>query len=264
MKAFKLKELGELKKGERLRSEDMEDGDVPFVGATEFNNGITARCAAPADHTVHPKGCITVPYNGSIGYAFLQPEPFLASDDVNTLYPYTDNLFAKLYICQAIRQERCRFNYGRKWHFERMLVSTILLPSNGDLPDYQRMAEDVGRAIPNFTWVSGKATETSPASPTITDVVRLRDLFHIHNGVSATSLTIGPEPEDGFIALRCPSKTYEGTLVGYVDPEEVKREKVFPKNTIMVGTNGEGSHTYSYVMSEAFVPNSDVVALVPK
>jgi hypothetical protein len=34
--------------------------------------------------------------------------------------------------------------------------------------------------------------------------------------------------------------------------------------TLFVSTNGEGSHTYSYVSTERFVPNSDVSVLLPK
>ena len=44
----------------------------------------------------------------------------------------------------------------------------------------------------------------------------------------------------------------------------VPQEKVFPKETLYVSTNGQGSHTYSYVSTTEFVPNSDVSVLIPK
>jgi hypothetical protein len=36
---------------------------------------------------------------------------------------------------------------------------------------------------------------------------------------------------------------------------------IFPKNSLYVSTNGQGSHTYAYVSTFEFVPNTDVVVL---
>ena len=84
-KQFKIGELFEIKKGKRLTKADMIDGNINFIGATSVNNGITARISN--DKYIHPSGTITVTYNGSVGEAFYQIEPFWASDDVNVLYP---------------------------------------------------------------------------------------------------------------------------------------------------------------------------------
>jgi type I restriction enzyme M protein len=35
---------------------------------------------------------------------------------------------AGLFICTVIRLEKYRFNYGRKWHLDRMRESVISLP----------------------------------------------------------------------------------------------------------------------------------------
>lgn len=47
---------------------------------------------------------------------------------------------AALFICTLIRLEKYRFNYGRKWHLERMRESIIKLPvtANG-APDWAFM-----------------------------------------------------------------------------------------------------------------------------
>ena len=41
-------------------------------------------------------------------------------------------------------------------------------------------------------------------------------------------------------------------------------KNIYPPNTLFVSTNGEGSHTYSYVSTSKFVANSDVTILLPK
>jgi hypothetical protein len=45
---------------------------------------------------------------------------------------------------------------------------------------------------------------------------------------------------------------------------DVEERYIYPKGTLFVSTNGEGSHTFSYVSSFSFVPNSDVSVLIPK
>ena len=42
------------------------------------------------------------------------------------------------------------------------------------------------------------------------------------------------------------------------------KKHVYSIGSLFVSTNGEGSHSYSYVSIEDFVPNSDVSVLIPK
>ena len=72
---------------------------------------------------------------------FYQNKPFWASDDVNVLYPkFKINPYIAMFLTTLIRKEKFRFNYGRKWHMERMNKTLIKLPcsSNGE-PDWQFM-----------------------------------------------------------------------------------------------------------------------------
>lgn len=143
---FRLTELFDIRKGQRLTKDDMDPGTTAFVGATESNNGITARIGHPP---LHPAGTITVSYNGSVGEAFYQPEPFWASDDVNVLYPRSPMCRdSALFMIALIRRERYRFNYGRKWKLETMKETRIRLPAATDgTPDLAVMASIV-RACP--------------------------------------------------------------------------------------------------------------------
>jgi hypothetical protein len=124
---FVLNELFEIKKGQRLTKANMLAGDFPYVGASETRNGVTVKIGQRPNHA---GGTISVSYNGSVAEAFFQPVPYWATDDVNVLYPRGFDLTpaSALFICTIIRREKYRFNYGRKWHLERMRESVVRLP----------------------------------------------------------------------------------------------------------------------------------------
>lgn len=134
---FEIQELFEVKKGKRLTQEDMTEGTTPFIGAIDSNNGYRDFVGQEPNHTGNT---ITVNYNGSVAEAFYQAKPYFASDDVNVLYPkFEMNPRIALFIATIIENEKYRFNYGRKWHVERMNSSKIKLPVKGGEPDFQFM-----------------------------------------------------------------------------------------------------------------------------
>jgi hypothetical protein len=140
-KQFALQDLFDIRKGQRLTRANMRPGSVPYVGASDTANGVTSYIGqAP----IHKDGTISVSYNGSVAEAFYQPTPYWATDDVNVLYPKGFKLTPSvaLFICAVIRLERYRFNYGRKWHLERMRESIIKLPAKkSGGPDWSYMVK---------------------------------------------------------------------------------------------------------------------------
>ena len=135
-KPYQLQDLFDIRKGQRLTKADMLPGSTPYIGASDTLNGMTARIGQRA---IHSGGTISVSYNGSVAEAFYQPAPYWATDDVNVLYPkgYKLNPYRALFICTIIRQEKYRFNYGRKWHLDRMRETVIQLPSTpSNQPDW--------------------------------------------------------------------------------------------------------------------------------
>ena len=146
---FEIQELFEIKKGKRLTKADMIKGGTPFIGSIESNNGYREYID---QEPIHTGNTITVNYNGSVAEAFYQPKPFWASDDVNVLYPkFNMNPFNALFIATVIKAEKYRFNYGRKWHVERMNTSKIKLPSTlNKQPDFDFM-ENYIKSLPYST-----------------------------------------------------------------------------------------------------------------
>lgn len=135
------KRLFEIKKGKRLTKADMLDGEIPYIGAIDSNNGVSAMIAN--DEQLHDANTITVSYNGSIAEAYYQDQVYWATDDVNVLYPkFKLNRHIAMFLTTILHNEKYRFNYGRKWKKELMEKSKIKLPvdTNGN-PDWKFMEE---------------------------------------------------------------------------------------------------------------------------
>lgn len=146
---FCVGDLFEVKKGKRLTSDDQTDGDTPYIGAIDSNNGVANYIGQGA---IHDGNTISLSYNGSVGEAFYQPKPFWATDDVNVLYFRKENgvafnKYMALFICAVLRQEKYRYSYGRKWVLESMKSTIIKLPEKSGKPDWCYM-ENYMKSLP--------------------------------------------------------------------------------------------------------------------
>ncbi|CAB0768615.1 Restriction enzyme BgcI subunit beta [Corynebacterium diphtheriae] len=138
-KDFRIDELFNVVKGSRLRSTDRTPGDIPYVGASQFNNGITHYIGN--DEHVHPGGVLTVCYNGPVGTTFYQPNDFWATDDVNVLYPLNKvSPETLLFLAPIIERVGSNYAYIDKWKLEDMRAANIKLPVDGTgAPDWAYM-----------------------------------------------------------------------------------------------------------------------------
>lgn len=134
-------------------------GNIPFIGATESNNGITefytmenieansktgALPNEPIEKKIFEGNCICVTNNGSVGFAYYQPYNFTCSHDVNPLYAngYSMNEYLAQFLIGAIEKQKVCFTYVRKWRPKRMVKSKILLPVDKQgKPDYEYMEQ---------------------------------------------------------------------------------------------------------------------------
>lgn len=115
-----------VKKGKRVTKANRANGSTRFIGASELNNGVTDFCDLDP---IFEAGTLTVPYNGSVGFAFYQDEPYFASDDVQVLVPKLPlSKWTLLFVATMIRYEKDRFTYGYKWNLARMRESHMKLP----------------------------------------------------------------------------------------------------------------------------------------
>lgn len=118
--------------GKRLTKSDMTEGQRPFVGASDSNNGITAW----VDNTNESldANVLGVNYNGSVCETFYHPYECIFSDDVKRLHlkAGVDSKYIYLFLKTIILQQKCKYEYGYKFNEQRMLRQSILLPVSED------------------------------------------------------------------------------------------------------------------------------------
>ena len=139
---FYIGEIFEILPGKRLRKEDMTGGYVPFVGASDTNNGVTAFIRegnASIDRNV-----LGVNYNGSVAESFYHPYRAVFSDDVKRLHVkgHEGNKYIYLFMKTVIKKQKRKYNYGYKFSDSRMRRQIILLPvDEKGSPDFEFMTD---------------------------------------------------------------------------------------------------------------------------
>ena len=127
-------------------SKIVDGGKIPLISSTSKDNGIMGYVDGESNYE---SGCITVTNNGSIGEAFYQPKPFCTTNDVSIFKPkFSLNIYVLMFLVGLIRQEKYRYNYGRKWKVSHMKNTKFSLPidDKGNI-DWQFM-EDYIKSLP--------------------------------------------------------------------------------------------------------------------
>ena len=94
---------------------------------------------------------------------------------------------------------------------------------------------------------------------------RLDELFEVRNGLASQDVVRSSHKlNDNWVPFIRPSYRQDASIDAYVNKYLVPSDSLYPQGTLYVSTNGQGSHTYSYVSATEFVPNSDVAVLKPK
>lgn len=136
-----------------------ERGTIPFIGASDSNNGFTGFTTysvieksskvgygknEPIEQKIYDGSAICVTNNGSVGYAYYQQHPFTCTHDVNPLYLKDRKLNRHLamFLISCIEKQRVCFTYARKWRPKRMVKSRLLLPITAEgTPDWEFMEQ---------------------------------------------------------------------------------------------------------------------------
>ncbi len=155
---FLFPDIFEIKKGfYNKKPASSNKGKIPFLGATQNNNGITEYYTKEKIKNTSKTGrgknedfsrklfkgnCIAVTNNGSVGHAYYQANQFTCSHDINPLYLKNQilNKHIAMFLITTIEKQKDCFEYARKWRPMRMVKSKILLPVTQEgNPDYAYM-----------------------------------------------------------------------------------------------------------------------------
>jgi hypothetical protein len=139
---FRVDDYFTVQLGGKDEIEDLDDdGNIPIVSTSEFNNGVTA-WKKPA--IIYSPLAITVATDGSTGSSFVQEFPFYAFYKVALLRPKLSvqvPVDALYFVAYLIYRERWRYVYARKLGKTRLSATILHAPIRDGKPDFVKMAE---------------------------------------------------------------------------------------------------------------------------
>ncbi|WP_219928746.1 restriction endonuclease subunit S [Flavobacterium pallidum] len=263
-KNFKFSEVFEIRKGfYNKKPESSGNGSIPFIGATDSNNGITEYYTIeeientsktgdgmnePLEKKIFPANAVCVTNNGSVGYAYFQEHEFTCSHDVNPLYPLDRkfNRYTGLFIASIIMKDRYRWGYGRKWRPERMAQSKILLPVNSHgSPDWNYMEDFVRKLYCKPLTTKIKKSNKSELVSDNWKEFYLHKIFKIAmgNGLDVNKTT-SFAPKYNYVSRN----SNNNGVVAFVD--EIDGEVAFAAGTLTVALGGS-------FLGSCFIQNKD-------
>lgn len=266
MNTCALSELFDVRYGVNLELNALEkcnDG-VNFVSRTSKNNGVTAIVRHVPYISPIPAGTISVACGGSVMESFLQPAPYYSGRDLFYLTPraaMSDE--EKLFYCHCLRMNKFKYSYGRQ---ANITLHSIAVPT---LQEAKRFLGgfSIGQYEKSMLAkldLSGIGAKSANASEKL-ELLPLSDIFEMRNGVASTGVhRLTYKKNDNWVPYIRPSYRQSTSIDAYVNKNMFGEDDIYPKGTLYVSTNGQGSHTYSYVSASEFVPNSDVTVLIPK
>lgn len=121
-KSFRLSDIFSTLRGKRHIEKDRLQGDLPYVSASSFNNGVTDFISNPL-FTNKNKLVVT-----TFCDAYYMEGEFTASDEMVLLNHEKLNKYSGLFIAQAIKSNKNKYAFGRKAFSKRLQEQMILLP----------------------------------------------------------------------------------------------------------------------------------------
>lgn len=290
---FEYDRIFKIKKGfYNKKPEESGAGKIPFLGAVDNNNGVTAKYTEDeirdASKTgkepnqelskkIFPAHAVCVTNNGSAGYAYYQDKPFTCSHDVNPLYPKNNefNKYTGLFIATIIMYDRYRWGYGRKWRPMRMAKSTILLPikyqgnqplvdkvnnynDNGHVPDWDYME----KFMKEFNWNIFKTKNLLKNTPKLNTTTW--KTFFLHdvvetlsgNGIDANKVTTD-DPQYNYVSRN----SNNNGVVNYID--KIEGKKPFPAGAMTLALGGSYLGC-CFIQNKPFYTAEHMGVLIPK
>jgi len=138
---FKLSELFNIEKGERLTTYDriQDDKNIPLIVASSENNGVVdfiSQLGFISDKKVFEKK-ITIDMFWNV---FYHDYKYFSDDNVHTLIPqFKTNKYISLFIVSILRKLNYKYSFGRQARINRIEKERIKLPSKNGNPDFEYM-----------------------------------------------------------------------------------------------------------------------------
>lgn len=263
MKLIKIKELFKPVYGinlelNKLKLTDQFDKDgVLFVSRTSKNNGVSAIVKKIPKLKPNPAHTISIAGGGSVLEAFYQSKEYYSGRDLYYLLPKEElSECEMIFYCYCITKNKFKYSYGRQ---ANRTLGDILIPAKNQIPKW------VYVKFSDYVLNNECAKIKKPIDYSENQIVKLTDLFYFYNGLSSSEVKRHKSKiNDDFVPYIRPSNSQATSIDAYVKKDGIKNKYIFPEGTLYVSTDGQGSHSYSYISTFQFVPNSNVTVLIPK
>lgn len=129
-KKFKAKDLFKLERGHFHSIAALDEGDYPTISRVSTDNGLVGYYDLPEGAQVLPPKTITV--STVTGDTFVQPVPFIATDNVvlctpKNAYEYL-SLASLFFVALMLNLVKWRYSYGRQSYLTKFAKTEIWLP----------------------------------------------------------------------------------------------------------------------------------------
>lgn len=263
MKTCELQKLFDVEYGNSLELVYLEKdiNGINFVSRTAKHNGVSSKVKPIPTEKPFPAGVITVAVGGSVLETFLQQSPFYTGFHVMVLFPKVEMSTAvKLYYCHCIRENRYKYSYGRQ---ANATLKSLCIPDITNIPKYVHELSLVNYGENLIKQVNFPTNDTHYIGAK--NNIPLCRLFKVVSGIASSQVIRSEIKEsENWIPYIRPSYRQETSIDSYVNKNSIPDDKIFPAGTLYVSTDGQGSHTFSYVSTFEFVPNSNVSVLIPE
>lgn len=208
----------------------------------------------------------TVCYNGSVGETFYQDQPFLASDDVNVLYPKFDmTKEIALFIVPLIKTISTKYNYVDKWKQEVMVADEIMLPCTDDgEPDCDYMSSYMKKILEESKTYIEKLNQVKNNKELIN--VTQWQRFHLYDD-ELFDIDMGTKMDKAKMTELNPKVNFVGRannnngITARIDKVEGVEPYEAGNMTLSLGGEYLGS---CFIQPDVFYTSQNVVVLIPK
>lgn len=265
-KEFKVKTIfTEIEKCKCGNVGNLEDGLIPYVGATNRNNG-TMRYVKASDKLITKGNCVVFICDGqgSVGYSIYKTENFVGSTTLKVGRNKFLNYYNAQFIIGALDKNRCIYSYGYKRTESRLKNETIYLPVNSKgEPDYKFMEEYIKERetklkeqYKKYIQITLEKLQKKVEFKIDWKDFALTEIFVLNKGNqnNMSSLT------EGQIPLVSAKKIDNGYKM-FVSKNE---KNMYPANIITLNNDGDGGAGIAYYQPAKHLLDSHVTALIPK
>ena len=138
----------ECERGKRLIKNNHEEGNVPYVSSTSYNNGIESFIGNEKDVRKF-NNCLSLANSGSVGSCFYEPFTFIASDHVTHLKNKKYNSYQYLFLATLLGRLKEKYNFNREISDKRICREKVLLPIEKKSIDYDYMENCIKNKLVN-------------------------------------------------------------------------------------------------------------------